>query len=151
MADRGSALLFCVRCGRGGRRSRLLVGVPLLLIGGELVLAFEFQFELHLVQFAFQPLVFGNESLVASEFGINLGLSRPSRLFLPIRPQYQRPQRRATQMRAVADMRTFVFMFGVKTESHRHSFPNAETLSSGDFLAKSKSKGTKLLPPTGLG
>ena len=120
MADRGSALLFCVRCGRGCRRSRRFAGVPLLLIGGELVLAFQFQFELHLVQLALQPLVFGDEPFDASPFGINRGMQGPPRLFLPIRQQHQRPQRRPAQMRTVADMRTFVFMLGVKTESHRH-------------------------------
>ena len=72
------------------------------------------------IQFALQPLVFGDEPFVASAFGINRGMQRPPRLFLPIRQQHQRPLPRPAQMRAVADMRTFVFMFGVKTESNRH-------------------------------
>ena len=47
-------------------------------------------------------------------------MQRPTTQLLLIRQQYQSPQRGSTQMRAVADVRTIVFMPGVKTESHPH-------------------------------
>ncbi len=61
-----------------------------------------------------------NKSITASPFGIYRRVQRPTSPLLIIRQQHQRPQRRAAQMRAVANVRTIVFMLGVKTEWHRH-------------------------------
>ena len=53
-------------------------------------------------------------------------------------------------MRTMADVWTVVFMVGVKTESHRHPYPNAETLRAQRIPAKIRGEGLNYyfcLPP----
>ena len=65
-----------------------------MLAGGELILPFQLQFQLDLVQFLLQALVLREQSITASPFGINSRVHRPLTQLLLIRQQHQRPQRR---------------------------------------------------------
>ena len=92
MTNRGSAFfLFCgACCGGGVWRICRVAGILLLLIGGELVLPFELQFQRDLIQFLLQTLVLCEQPMTASPLGIKTREQRPPRLFLLIRQQYQR-------------------------------------------------------------
>ena len=120
-----------------------------MLAGGELILPFQLQFQLDLVQFLLQALVLREQSITASPFGINSRVHRPLTQLLLIRQQHQRPQRRPTQMRTVADVRTVVFMSGVKTELHRHP-SRMPKLQAPTNSCQDQCRGTKLLLPNHL-
>ena len=100
----------------------------LLLIGCELVLSFQFQFELDLLQLPLQPLVFIEELVDSFTVRSDYPVKILQEVVVLIRRTNDRSQGGAAKMRAVANVFAAVLMVGIKAKIHRHPFLNAENV-----------------------
>ena len=93
-----------------------------MLLALELFLPFGLEFPLELFDpgcLLFDLVIFGR---VLGPQGIDLPVKRVHPIGLLVRGKHEHAQRRPAQVRAVADVRTTVFVFGVETEVHRRPF-----------------------------
>ena len=82
--------------------------ILILLAGGELVLPLQLQFQLDLVQFPLQPLVFLEHPISASPLGINRRMQYSMSQLLLIRQQHQRHQCRPSTVSSRHDSRWLI-------------------------------------------
>ena len=100
----------------GHRFDRWGFVVTLLLVRGELALAFKLQFEFDLLQLLLQPLIFFEESRIPFPLRVDRPMQLPEKEFVVVCPQDQLPERRAAQMGAMADVRASVFVVRVEAK-----------------------------------
>ena len=116
---------------RVGRRSvsrwlrlRGRVGLP-LPIRGEFGLPLQLEFKLQPLDLLLERLVLGHQLRDGFPSGIQLTIQPVEAVIALVGRLNQTSQRRAPQMRAMADLRASVLMLGIKAERHEHSSLNA--------------------------
>ena len=113
--------------GRGGFLGRIVLGVGglfLLLVGGELVLPFELEFQLGLFQVLSEFFVLFDELGDGFSLGVDRAVKITEELILLASRVNECSQRRAAKMWAMADVWAAMFVVGIKAELHRHPFQN---------------------------